>query len=256
MRIMTWNVYAFNNKKIKNGIRYILSLRPDVVCLQEVSHISMQWLQTIDGYTLNTCFDSKHQKTTSRNIYICTLTKQKPIRVTKRIYDNGFSNSILTKMYTSILHIAEQHMVLIVTLTIRGKHIQVTNTRLSCAIGTHDRLQEMTTLIQKTKNRTIPTIYCGDFNVVDNKLFNRLTGWMRGFQHFDYLLDEREAFEKLFEKEQLINIFRGKSTAFVNRPLLQFDHILVPDIFKIRSHTLLQKRFGSDHRVLIADITL
>ena len=116
----------------------------------------------------------------------------------------------------------------------------------------HDRLQALTTLIQNKIK--IPTIYCGDFNIVDSTIFNRLTGWIRGFNHFDYVLDERASFEKLFKKEHLINIFRGKSTSFVNRPLLQLDHILVPNTFPIQSHVLMRKRFGSDHRVLIADI--
>lgn len=253
MRIISWNVNN-RNKKIKKGIRYILSLRPDVICLQEVPQRMMLWLHTISGYTVSKCFDSKHHHKSTKHIYVCTLTKQKPIRVKRHIYDNGFSNSLLTKLYTSLLHVKEQHTVLVATLQIRGKPIQIANTRLSCAIGTHDRLQEFTILIQKTKHPEILTIYCGDFNIVDSKIVNRLTGWLRGFNHFDYLLDERGSFEKLYQQEQLVNIFRGRSTSLVNRPLLQLDHILVPYAFPIQSHSLTRKRFGSDHRMLIIDV--
>jgi len=253
MRIISWNVFV-SNKKIKKGIHYILSLSPDVICLQEVPQRMMSYLRTRSGYSLSTCFDSKHHRTSKRHVYVCTLTRQKPISVTKHTYDNGFSNSFLTKAYTSLLHIEEKHMVLVVTLTVRRKKIQIANTRLSCAIGTHDRLQEFTTLIQKTKRSTIPTIYCGDLNVADSKIFNRLTGWIRGFDHFDYLLDEREAFEKLYEKEGLTNIFRGTSTSITNRPLLQFDHILVPNFCTVEGNGLTRKRYGSDHKMLIADI--
>lgn len=255
MRIISWNVF-FGNRKIKKGIRYILSFRPDVICLQEVPYTIMLWLHTIPGYIVSRCFDSKHRHKSTKHIYVCTLTKKKPIRVKQHVYDNGFSNSLLTKLYTSFLHVKEQHNVLVITLVANRKRIQIANTRLSCAIGTHDRLQEFTTLIQKTKKSTIPTIYCGDFNVVDSKLFNRLTGWLRGFHIFDYRTNERIAFEILFAKERLLNIFSGKSTIFVNRPLLQLDHILIPSLFTTKSHTLSRKRYGSDHRVLMADITV
>jgi endonuclease/exonuclease/phosphatase family metal-dependent hydrolase len=253
MRIISWNTFV-GNKRIQIGMRHILSLKPDVICLQEIPHRIMPWLSTIKGYTLSSCFDYEHHHLSTRHWYICTLTKQKPIRVTQHTYDNGFSNSLLTKIYTSLLHLEEKHLVLVVTMTIRGKTIQIANTRLSCAIGTHDRLQEFTTLIKKTKCPTVETIYCGDFNVVDSKLFNRLTGWIRGFKHFDYLLDERGSFEKLYIKEHLINIFRGKSTSLVNRPLLQLDHILVPDTYRVQSYELTKKRYGSDHKILIVDV--
>jgi len=255
MRIVSWNVNS-RNKKIKKGIHYILSLSPDVICLQEVPQRILSYLQTLSDYSLSTCFDSKHHKIPQKNIYVCTLTKQQPMRVTKHTYDNGFSNSLLTKFYTFLLHVEEKHMVLVVTLMIHRKKIQIANTRLSCAIGTHDRLQELTTLIQKTKHPTIPTIYCGDFNVVDSKIFNRLTGWIRGFDHFDYLLDERKAFEALYTKEHLVNIFRGKSTSIINRPLLQLDHILVPYSFITIGNGLTRKRYGSDHKMLITDINV
>jgi len=253
MRIISWNVFA-GNKKIVRGIRFILSLHPDVICLQEVPQRIMPWIQTIPEYNVSSCFDSKHRHKSTKHIYVCTLTKKKPSRVTQHVYDNGFYNSLLTRLYTSFLHVEEQHIVLVITLLVRGKRIQIANTRLSCAIGTHDRLGELTTLIQKTKRPVTPTIYCGDFNVVDNKIVNRLTGWMRGFTHLDYLLDERESFEKLYQQEKLINIFRGKSTSIVNHPLLQLDHILVPHSFPITGNALTRKRYGSDHRILIADI--
>lgn len=256
MRIVSWNVFFTNKRRIKKGIQYILSLRPDVVCLQEVSHKSMLWLYSLSGYTVSKCFESKHHFASQKHIYTCTLTKKKPTQIKRYIYDIGSYNSILTKLYAFIAHLKEQHNVLVVRLSIQKKLIQIANTRLSCAIGSYGRLQECQTLIQKTKHRTVPTIYCGDYNVVDNKLFNRLTGWIRGFDYFDYLLDERTAFEQLYQKEQLINVFQGKSTWAFNKPLLQFDHILIPDTFKIRSHTLLKNRYGSDHRVLIADIAI
>jgi endonuclease/exonuclease/phosphatase family metal-dependent hydrolase len=253
MRIISWNVFSAN-RKIKKGIRYILSLHPDVLCLQEVPYSVIPWLDTISGYALQSCIDWKHKHKDTKHTYVCTLTKKKPVNVRQHIYDNGFYRSLLTKLYTWLLHIEEQHNVLVVTLLVDGKPIQIANTRLSCAIGTRDRLEGFTALIQKTKHSTVPTIYCGDFNVVDSKIFNRLTGWMRGFTHFDYLLNERGSFEDLYQKEQLVNVFRGRSTSVFTRPLLQFDHILIPYSFPINSHTIAKKRFGSDHRILTVDI--
>ena len=256
MRIISWNVFV-KNRKIKKGIYYILSLHPDIICLQEVPHAIMPWLATLRGYTVSSCFDWKHRRKSTKHAYVCTLTKQKPIRVRIHQFGPGKIRSIMnTVLYGLILHNIEQHNALVVILKTPVGKLQIANTRLSCASNIISRLEMFHIMIQTIRRKDIPTMYCGDFNVVDSKIFKLFTGWLRGFHIFDYRINERIAFEILFAKERLVNIFRGKSTIFVNRPLLQFDHILVPALFTTQSHTVLRKRYGSDHRVLIADINV
>lgn len=254
MRIISWNVNN-RNKKIKKGIRFILSLSPDVICLQEVPLNILEWLKTIATYTVSFCHDWINSRSETKNCYICTLTKQKPIRVQSCIFSPGPIRSILnTFIYMRMLHNVEQHRVLAITIKTSVGKLQIANTRLSCAPNIFSRLEMFHDMIQAVQRKTIPTIYCGDFNVFDSKVVKVLTGWLRGFHIFDYRINERIAFEILFAKERLVNIFRGKSTFIVNRPLLQLDHILIPHSFIVTGHTLTRKRYGSDHRMLIADI--
>lgn len=256
MRIVTWNVLV-TNKKRQKGIEHILTLDPDVICLQEVSKKTLDWLTCLNGYTVNACYDWKNVRKEIRNTYVATLTKKKPLSVDSYVYDHDKPHSILGSFfYKKLLNNVEQHNVLVVTIPTHAGSVQIANTRLSCAVGTVDRLHEFETMVKKVKHQTTPTIYCGDFNVVDSSLFNRLTGWIRGFTKFDYRIDEREAFEEQYRRERLTNIFKGHSTTFLAKPLLQFDHILLPDHAKVTYKHVLKKRFGSDHKMLVADVEL
>jgi len=255
MRIITWNVFN-RNKKIKKGIRYILSLSPDVICLQEVPLNILEWLKTVPTYTVSFCHDWINRRSETKNCYICTLTKQKTLRVQSRTFGPGPIRSILnTFIYMRMLHNVEQHRMLAITIKTPVGKLQIVNTRLSCASDIISRLEMFHDMIQAVRRKAIPTIYCGDFNIFDSKVVKLLTGWLRGFHVFDYRINERIVFEILFAKERLVNIFRGKSTIFVNRPLLQLDHILIPNHMRVKEKHIEKRRHGSDHRMLYADIT-
>lgn len=259
MRIISWNVYV-HNKRLKRAVAYVLSLAPDVVCLQEVPSSLLPALAALPNYSLTSCFDWKHDRDETKHAYICTLTKMKPKSQERYVYDTERSTSIFTHAYTNIYHIQEQHQAIVVTLAVgKNRSIRIVNTRLSCAVGIGDRLREFTALVQQTKHPTIPTLYCGDFNILDNQPVNKLTGWIRGFTRRDYTLNERDLFEKIWKEEGVTNIFKGSSTTFYsvgNTPLLQPDHILVPQSVFCSMHRIIQTRFGSDHKILDATVQI
>jgi endonuclease/exonuclease/phosphatase family metal-dependent hydrolase len=173
--------------------------------------------------------------------------------MTELVYDAKKTSSILNSVvYNGFCRAQECHTALITTTRLPdGTHIRCVNARLSCAVGTTRRLQQFKTILKNT-DQSIPTIYCGDFNIIDNRFFNLATGWARGFKKKDYLVDERRAFQKICDKHNITNIFKGNSTSIFKHPLLQLDHILIPPSLSVVKKFISRKRFGSDHRMLFA----
>jgi endonuclease/exonuclease/phosphatase family metal-dependent hydrolase len=256
MRIITWNL-RYDNKRTVEAVQNALQYNPDVLCLQEVPQETLAWLQKLEGYYVNSSYDFTHLKDARKNGYICTLTRLEPIDILEITYDDDTYTSLLNKIYyLKLAHNQERHTALVVCINTKQGQLQIVNTRLSCAIGTLDRLLEFKTMEEKIHYQQIPTIFCGDFNVVDSKWFNWVTGWIRGFARYDYQINERQSFESLFNEANLVNIFHGYSTIFLNKPLLQLDHILIPKDMTVTYKEISQKCFGSDHRMLLADISL
>lgn len=254
MRIITWNIRK-DNKKAQDAILFALSQNPDILCLQEVPQNILEYLRETPGYTVHASYDFI-SKNPEKHGYTVTLTRL-PVSDEREIpYDRNMNQSIMNRyLYEKLIHQVEQHNAILITIQTDKGLLHVVNTRLSCAVNTRSRLIEFQNMIERVPS-DIPTIFCGDYNVVDSQLVNRVTGWVRGFKRPDYKLNERKEFEKLFNKHNLINIFRGRSTSLVNRPLLQFDHILIPKTVVVTHKELFKRRYGSDHKMLLVDIVV
>lgn len=252
MRIITWNLWV-SNRHAKKAIDHALSFDPDVICFQELSEPMLTYVKQ-KKYVPTFTHDAVNYRNSKKTLYICTLTKHKPVRSRVVEYSQVHSTSFLSRViYEKIIRSKEKHEAPIVEIAAGNSHVQIANARLSCAVGTRQRLSEFTGILSQLKPN-IPAVIAGDFNIVDNQLFNLLTGWIRGFRLSEYFLNERREFETIVHANGYTNIFRKQSTSITNHPLLQFDHILVPNSAHVTYHHIEKKRFGSDHRMLIADI--
>lgn len=254
MKIITWNVRR-SNASVRLLIEHALSLSPDVICFQELP-LSMLAHVKNTGYDVSYTYDFISRKNDKSGL-ICTLTKAKPVSRRVIEYSNVRSGSILNRLvYVGMTGSVEQHCAPIVVIKDdrTPTPIQIVNARLSCAVGTLERLAEFRTIVAHLDPK-IPAILAGDFNIVDNWWFNLFTGWIRGFKLREYFLNERAEFERIVTANGYRNIFRKRSTTVTNRPILQFDHILIPGQATVVSHHVEKKRFGSDHRMLVADLT-
>ncbi len=256
MRIITWNV-RYDNKRTIEAVQSALEYKPDLLCLQEVPQQTLAWLRELQGYYVNASYDFTHLRNPNKNGYICTVTRVKPYDVSEVVYDKNTYSSLLSRvLYFMITHKIERHTALIIDINTPKGKLQIVNTRLSCAVGTSDRLLEFETMKQHIHYQEIPTIFCGDFNVVDSNWFNRITGWLRGFDSHDYKINERQAFESLYKDAHLVNVFHGQSTMFFRKPLLQLDHILTPKNAIVIHSEIAKDMYGSDHRMLLLDFTM
>ena len=254
MRILTWNVLK-ENSRLKELIDYAYNLNPDIICFQEVSFNVLNEFINDRKYFVyyTTDFINPNEY---NNGYICTLSKIKPEESGEFEYFSknvkSILNNIIYKIYNNN---SEQHNAVTIKIKGNGNDIQIVNARLSCAIGPNDRILQFHNIL-KEMNRNCINILCGDFNIVDSKLFNILTGWTRGFRLNEYNFSERDAFEKLCDQYNMVNLFKDISTSVIPKLLLQFDHILVPKDVSILYKEVSKVRFGSDHNMLLADINI
>ncbi|MFC1722370.1 endonuclease/exonuclease/phosphatase family protein [Patescibacteria group bacterium] len=255
MKIISWNVKQ-NNKKIKKLLKFLSSIDADIICLQELPHEALDYINNYfkDRHISSTLdFDAKLK---SKNTYICTISKLKPYKYDDfSYYENSVSTILNNLFYEKVRKVKEQHKALRIFFTIKEKNICVINARLSCAIDPLGRIVQVERLLNyKCKDST--NIVCGDFNVVSSRFFNRVTGWMRGFNKNDYSLNEREAIEKLFYLNDFKNTFKDIGTMFVPSKLFQTDHILVPSSTEYSYKEISKKRFGSDHKMITLKVRI
>ena len=158
-------------------------------------------------------------------------------------------------LYSFIRGVTEIHHAPIISIRYQHHIVQIASTRLSCAVSPADRLASVISLANELDS-TVPAIVCGDFNIVDPKLLNILSGWTRGFTLKGYFLNERKEFERLIASLGFTNIFKNQSTFLTKFPRFQFDHILIPEEAFVTYQHIGKKLFGSDHRMLLVDINL
>lgn len=105
------------------------------------------------------------------------------------------------------------------------------------------------------RDHTLPTIVCGDFNILEKPHITPLS-WILGGTIGDMLFfrRERRSIEARFESHTLTNVLRGKMTHPISRS--QLDHILLSPHFSILTTAVLPGGMGSDHRPIWADVAL
>ncbi len=252
MRFITWNL-RIGNKKAVYAADIALAKKPDVICFQEVSQSVLHHLRKVPGYSTHASYDFL-SRDPRKNGYTVTMLRYPVIDEMEIPYIDTACRSILDRIIYRMLGARiEQHNAIVITYDSPTGPSRVVNMRLSCAMSIRSRLSAFMELITHIPGG-MPVIYCGDYNVVDSPLFTKLTGWLRGFTKFDYRINERQEFESLFSYLKCTNIFKGISTSVTKIPILQFDHILVPDTMRVVATEVSVRRYGSDHRMLVADI--
>lgn len=254
MKIITWNVRS-KNARLPRLLAAALTEKPDILCLQEVPRKKLPLVEAIAGYRVVSTVDIKG-KTRDKDIMTCIVSAI-PIAKTETVtFTPPVKPSLWEKLvYRAVNAFSETYSALVVDLSVDTQPIRIISTRLSMAIRTTDRLFHASRLLSLATSRT-PTVICGDFNIVDSRLVNLLSGWARGFRLPDYLVSERKRFETMVKRYHMVNIFRGSPTWATRYPALQFDHIIVPNTMTVKTHFVAKKRYGSDHRMLCADIAL
>lgn len=270
MNIISWNLWCKNIDQIKS-IEIILKRQPNIVCLQEVSLETVDYLKSLKEYNLILAKDfNSFKKDVKKEYFLVILSKYK-IENTDRenenssntLTDNSSSSANVNKF--SISHLAvpsiwdkinkwqESLEFQYADLEIDGVQLRVFNVHLEVAAGPKLRLRQFEYISSMFDSNKV-NIICGDLNIYAIWWRNLLIGWVMGFTWGEYFLDERSEFEKKFKDIDLVNIFKDKAT--YPKYGLQLDHILIPKDIKVMNIEVMQSLNGSDHRIISADLDL
>lgn len=237
---------------------WILKQDPDVICLQEVPGKMLSKLIKSSNMYVNYVIDFESKVKEEKNIYNVILTKLVPERINTFSYFEEESKTLYSKIvYNKINKMDERHKGISVVIKKDNTNINIMNAHFSCAIGSKKRITQIKNTLEQT-NKEFFNIICGDFNIMSNKIIKKAAGKKNGYTKEDHKIDERKEVEKLFEDFDLLNLFYKKTTtSFAGSKLtkLQHDHILV-NKHAIINDKKLYKNFGSDHKILFADITV
>ncbi|MHB1769697.1 MAG: endonuclease/exonuclease/phosphatase family protein [Minisyncoccota bacterium] len=104
------------------------------------------------------------------------------------------------------------------------------------------------------RDAALPTIVCGDFNILDAPHI-ALLNWLLGGGIRDALFYRRERtrIEERFAAHDVRNVLRGNVTHPLSHS--QLDHILVSRAFRVQNASVLPDRVGSDHHPICAELS-
>jgi endonuclease/exonuclease/phosphatase family metal-dependent hydrolase len=139
----------------------------------------------------------------------------------------------------------------IVDVALPAGTLRVFNLHLPLLTPAH-RMKEFELALAE-RDKTLPTIVCGDFNILEHPRITILT-WLFGGSLTDtirYTL-ERTRIEDRFIEHGLTNVLRGKKTHRISAS--QLDHILVSPHFSLKNAEVLPDAHGSDHQPIFAEV--
>lgn len=248
MKIYSWNIF-FRNGKLARAFEFIRDLDFDVLCLQEVPEEFLTRLRELPLYLVFAPdVDRIFPHGTERNFLV--ILSRHPI-VSHSAFALGLPHRPLrTRLFVRAMRplhwsrVANRHG-FFADIQIPGSS---TLTRVFClhlVLAHPEARRREFEIAMREYDPDIPTIICGDFNILDTPYvapFNWLLGG-RVSDAFRYRRERRE-FERRIETLGLANPLKGQRTHLLSR---QLDHILISQKFSIHASGVAEERMGSDH---------
>lgn len=249
MQIYSWNM-LYRNTRPDDAFAYIQNTPFDIFCLQEVPESFLARLKTLPYHL---AFQSDVERFIARDQvrnYVVTLSKYPITRESNIPYPDYWPK--LPKRTKLFVDLAPSRFFtrirnrngLATDITLPQGPVRVFNLHLILAHPVW-RLREFDQAMA-ARDHTMPTIVCGDFNILEKPHITPLN-WLLGGRVSDALLYERERLhiEKRFAEYELTNALRHSITHPLS--LSQLDHILVSHSFSIEQAEVVADRHGSDH---------
>jgi endonuclease/exonuclease/phosphatase family metal-dependent hydrolase len=254
MKLYSWNV-LHRNKELDRAFEFIKTLDFDVLCLQEVPEKLLSRLATLPYSIVHGIDVDIIGAGTLERLYCVILSKHNIVSS----HDFALPElkwPLRSKLFTFMMYPAgwrkmENRRSLWADIEL--PHIG--RTRVFCLHLTLSHPKQVLSEFDsaaKLRQRSIPTIFAGDLNIVESPRVS-LINWIHGGPVRDvYRWDQnRTEAERRFASLKLQNPLRGISTHSIARS--QLDHILVPSTFKVTKAEVLKDRFGSDHHPVFVE---
>ncbi len=241
MKILTWNINRSNNL-YKWQLDELYDEKFDVICLQEVSESNLRLLENV-FINYNIYVASEKINANSKilhNLFIVTM-------VTKDI-DSNFSKFTINTKQPLQYKIIKRSIYIecgYVDLNYGNVDFRIFNSHLQCVTSPTERLNQLKSIFSQFNSKS-KNIICGDLNTFSTPIISILIGWLFGYNHKDYLINEQKLLLSELRDINLSNpIIKGHSTIL---RLGQLDYIIHQNDIKIINSSILKKQsFGSDH---------
>jgi exonuclease III len=249
MHIITWNL-AFTNPRVIKSLEFLLSKDPDVVCLQEVKKEGLEFLKKQKQYQLFSIIDGDNANPKfTQNLVLMVKNKYKVENMQTYNYFGGKHNSLWDFMIKKVIKYEKNHEGMFVDLTVDNVPIRIFTFHLKWSCGPSIRFNEFEKILA-LKSLDRENIFAGDFNIFSNAFYTPLGSLVFNYKKSDLFINERERFEKIFNDNNLINIFRGENTWPWIGLKFQLDHILFNPKIKYYDKKVPKQKVGSDHKMI------
>jgi endonuclease/exonuclease/phosphatase family metal-dependent hydrolase len=256
MTIYSWNM-LYRNRELDRAFEFISHAEFDIFCLQEVPESFLGRLKTLP-YALSSHLESeKVYRSITIPMYNVILSRF-PLENEGTIPFSDYWPLLpwRTRLFINLMpsrffaRVQNRSGIYADLATPRGR-LRVFNLHLAL-IHPALRLEEFERAIAE-RDLEIPTVICGDFNILESFHITPLN-WILGGRMSDTFLARRERthIESRFVEHKLTNALRGTMTHPLSRS--QLDHILVSHAFKVENAAVLPDRTGSDHHPIFAKV--
>jgi endonuclease/exonuclease/phosphatase family metal-dependent hydrolase len=248
----------FRNREQNEAFEFIAKTDFDIFCIQEVPQELLSRLQTLSYHMAFRIDTERIVGNVITPMYLVTLSRFPLTNEREFTYPEYWRLLPLrTKLFVNIMPSALFARIrnrggLAVDAETPSGRMRIFNLHLILA-QPRWRLDEFK-FAMNGFDKSIPTIICGDFNVLEKPHITPLN-WILGGEILDTILYKRERarIEKCFRGYALINPLRGFRTHNLSRS--QLDHILVSDTFSVKNASVLPNRHGSDHHPICVTVT-
>lgn len=259
MKIASWNL-CFDNQFQFENLNILLSKHdPDIVCLQEVNQKMLDILGTssdFSAWNFTSCRDfERHEKyrfsedleesIQNSVAFLVIMSKEKFTQGNEE-----FTHHLPLKPSMATRHFRILQPRKFQFIDIKG--FRIFNLHLEVSSGSARRKSEFNKVLSFFKKDGGGNIICGDLNIFSKFWINILIGWGFNFSIRDYFTNERRAFNRIFKKNALINVFSKKITFPKLR--MQLDHILIPRGTNVKQVLLAKSPFDSDHKYIFVEL--
>lgn len=260
MKIYSWNVW-FENKDLDRAFAFIQENDFDIFCLQEVPRRLLEKLKTLPSFIAYAPEVDRLYKGVTETQYIVILSRfplgnVRPVPLIRYEEFLPLRTRLAVRFMTHIgiwgYGMGNRHAIVVEVETPVGL-LNLCNMHLPL-IAPKKRAEEFESILARTDD-SLPTVVCGDFNILESRRISILN-WVLGGMVSDAVLSRRErsTMEKRFSELKLTNPLLGANTHRFSHS--QLDHILVPAHATVKNSHVFPDSYGSDHQPIITEIEL